>query len=238
MKSLSIVIPAYNEEKNVQAAAQAVSDVMRKLNLEHEILLVNDGSKDRTEEIARGLEGVIPNFKLVSHYPNRGYGGALKAGFTAASKEWIAFYPADNQFDFAEIRKFIEKSAEADLISGYRVDRQDHFMRKVNAFGWNMVVRLLFGYLCRDIDCGFKMFRRDLLEHVHIESDGAMIDTEFLAGVKARGYKITEVPVTHLPRLVGEATGAKLRVILKAFRDIFLFRLRLWREIKSERKTV
>jgi glycosyltransferase involved in cell wall biosynthesis len=236
MKSLSVVIPAYNEEENVQTAAKAVSDVMQKLGIEHEILLVNDGSKDRTEEVARSLEGVIPNFKLVSHNPNRGYGGALKAGFAAASKEWVVFYPADNQFDFAEISKFISKADEADLISGYRVDRQDHFMRKVNAFGWNMVVRLLFGYLCRDIDCGFKMFRRDLLEHVHIESNGAMIDTEFLAGVKARGYKITEVPVTHLPRLVGEATGAKLRVILKAFRDLFRFRLRLWREIRSERK--
>jgi hypothetical protein len=106
----------------------------------------------------------------------------------------------------------------------------------LNAFGWNTLVRLLFGYLCRDIDCGFKLFRREVLDHVHIVSDGAMIDTEFLAGAKARGYRIAEVPVTHLPRVAGEATGADLRVIVKAFRDLWEFRQRLSRELREERQ--
>jgi glycosyltransferase involved in cell wall biosynthesis len=234
MYSLSIVLPAYNEEENVETAVTEVSAVAQELGMEYEILLVNDGSKDRTGEIGRELEGRIPHFRLVEHYPNRGYGGALKAGFSAATKDLIAFVPADNQFDFGEIGLLLDALDGADIVSGYRAERQDRFMRKVNALGWNSVVRLLFGYLCRDIDCGFKLFRRELLEHVTIESNGAMIDTEFLAGAKARGFGIAEVPVTHLPRVAGEATGANLAVIAGAFRDLARFRARLTRELREE----
>lgn len=234
MSSLSIVLPAYNEEANAASAVEQVSAVAQQLGMDYEIILVNDGSADRTGEIGRELEQRIPNFRLVEHYPNRGYGGALKAGFAAASKELIAFTPADKQFDFSEITLLLERLDEADIVSGYRADRQDAFIRRLNGFGWNMVVRLLFGRLCRDIDCGFKLFRREILEHVNIASDGAMIDTEFLAGAKSRGYRITDVPVTHLPRVTGEATGANLKVIIKAFRDLARFRLRLSRELREE----
>ena len=157
-------------------------------------------------------------------HPNRGYGGSLKAGFAAATKHLIAFIPADEQFVFSEIDQFLEQIAEADIVCGYRVNRRDNFIREFNAFGWNTLVRLLFGYLCRDIDCGFKLFRREVLEHVTIVSDGAMIDTELLAGARARGFRIAEAPVTHLPRVAGEATGADLKVIAQAFRDLARFR--------------
>ena len=233
MTSLSIVLPAYNEAENAARAIQEVSEVAQNLDLDHEIILVNDGSTDRTGEVARELVGQIPHFRLVEHYPNRGYGGSLKAGFAASTKEWIAFTPADRQFKFSEIERFLEKTDQADIVSGYRADRQDNFMRKLNAFGWNTLVRLLFGYLCRDIDCGFKLFRREILQHVTLTSDGAMIDTEFLAGARARGFRIAEVPVTHLPRVAGAATGANLKVILKAFRDLLDFRLRLSRELRA-----
>ncbi len=234
MPSLSIVLPAYNEEANAASAVEQVSTVAQQLGVEYEIILVNDGSADRTGEIGRELEQRIPNFRLVEHYPNRGYGGALKAGFAAATKDLIAFTPADKQFDFGEIGLLLERLDEADIISGYRADRQDTFIRRLNALGWNTVVRLLFGYLCRDIDCGFKLFRREILERVTLVSNGAMVDTEFLAGAKSRGYRITDVPVTHLPRVTGEATGANLKVIVKAFRDLARFRLRLSRELREE----
>ena len=234
MPSLSIVIPAYNEEPNVTAAIQRVSAVLQTLDWDYEIILVNDGSRDRTGEVAKSLIGQVPHLRVVEHYPNRGYGGALKAGFAAATKEWIAFIPSDNQFDFGEIRLLMAKSAGADMVAGYRADRRDPLIRKLNGFGWNSVVRVLFGYLVRDIDCGFKLFRRELLDHVTLDSNGAMIDTEFLAGAKLRGYKIVEVPVTHLPRVAGNPTGANLRVIVNAFRDLFRFRLRLSRELAAE----
>ena len=236
MSSLSIVLPAYNEEENVESAVEQVSAVAQQLGVDYEIILVNDGSTDRTGEIGYELMQRIPNFQLVEHYPNRGYGGSLKAGFAAATKDLVAFVPADNQFDFSEITRFLERINEADIVSGYRSERQDHFIRKFNALGWNMLVRLLFGYLCHDIDCGFKLFRREVLEHVTIVSDGAMIDTELLAGARARGFRIAEVPVTHLPRVAGEATGANLKVVARAFRDLALFRLRLSRELREEKQ--
>jgi glycosyltransferase involved in cell wall biosynthesis len=235
MDSLSIVLPAYNEEENVAGAVEQVSEAAQQLDVDYEIILVNDGSTDRTGEIARELEQRIPNFRLVEHYPNRGYGGSLKAGFAAATEDLIAFIPADKQFDFDEITRFLEKIGQADIVSGYRADRQDPLIRKFNALGWNTLVRLLFGYLCRDIDCGFKLFRREVLDHVTLVSSGAMIDTEFLAGAKARGFRIAEVEVTHLPRVAGHPTGANVRVILKAFRDLARFRLRLNRELREER---
>jgi glycosyltransferase involved in cell wall biosynthesis len=236
MESLSIVLPAYNEEENVEQAVEHVSGVAQTLDRDYEIILVNDGSTDRTGEIGRQLAERVPNFRLVEHYPNRGYGGALKAGFDAARKDLIAFFPGDAQFDFGEITRLLERLEEgADVVCGYRVDRQDNLVRRLNAWGWNMLVRLLFGYLCRDIDCGFKLFRREVLDHVNIVSDGAMIDTEFLAGAKARGFRIAEAPLTHLPREAGEATGANVAVIVKAFRDLVRFRLRLSRELREER---
>ncbi|MBU0512260.1 MAG: glycosyltransferase family 2 protein [Chloroflexi bacterium] len=221
MNSLSIVIPAYNEEANIRTTVAEVEAVARGLDIDYEIILVNDGSRDRTGEIGRELAAYIHNFRLVEHYPNRGYGGALKAGFTMARNEWISFVPGDGQFDFGEIRLLTDCLPDGDIVCGYRADRQDPFMRKVNAFGWNMLVRLLFGYLTRDIDCGFKLFRRDVLAHMILESDGALIDTEFLSSARAQGLRIAEVPVTHLPRMAGESTGANLRVIIKAFRDLF-----------------
>jgi glycosyltransferase involved in cell wall biosynthesis len=213
-----------------------VSTVAQQLGMDYEIILVNDGSTDRTGEIARELEGRIPNFRLVEHYPNRGYGGALKAGFAAATKDLIAFTHPDRQFVFGEITRFLDKIGQADIVSGYRADRQDPLIRKFNALGWNTLVRLLFGYLCQDIDCGFKLFRREVLERVNIVSNGAMIDTEFLAEAKARGLRIAEVEVTHLPRVAGHPTGANVQVIVKAFRDLASFRLRLSQELREERQ--
>jgi glycosyltransferase involved in cell wall biosynthesis len=235
MYSLSVVLPAHNEEATVADVIQEVSSVVQGLGMDYEIILVNDGSTDRTGEVARELARRIPGFQLVEHHPGRGYGGALKAGFAAASKELIAFFPTDKQFVFAEIERLLTQIDGADIVSGSRLDRQDNLIRKLNALGWNALIRVLFGYLCQDIDCGFKLFRREVLERVSIVSDGAMIDTEFLAGARARGYRIVEVPVTHLPRTAGEATGANLGVIVKAFRDLARFWLRLNRELRAER---
>jgi len=238
MLSLSIVLPAYNEEANVVAAVEEVSHVAQGLTIDYELILVNDGSRDRTGELARTeLAPRIPNLRIVEHFPNRGYGGALKAGFVAATRDLIVFIPADKQFKFSEVALLLAKlTQEMALVSGWRVHRQDNLVRRLNGLGWNTVVALLFGRTIHDIDCGFKIFRREVLNRIHIESDGAMIDTEMLAEMKARGYKMTDVPVTHLPRVAGSPTGANMKVILRAFRDLFKFRLRLWRELRDERQ--
>ncbi len=236
MHSLSIVLPAHNEEANVDGIVHEVLDVVQKWTMDYEIILVNDGSTDRTGEIARMLLKQIPQLRLVEHFPSRHYGGALKAGFAAATKELIAFLPADRQFVFSEIDRLLDKMNDADIVSGCRTNRRDNLIRRCCGFSWNVLVRVLFGYLCQDIDCGFKLFRREILEHVKLITDGNPIDTELLAGAKARGYRIAEVQTTHLPRTAGKAKGVDFMVALRAFRDLPLFRLRLSRELLEERR--
>jgi glycosyltransferase involved in cell wall biosynthesis len=233
MDSISIVIPAFNEEANVKETLQEVAAVIRGLGLEAEIILVNDGSQDCTGEIACQMIDEIPYLHVIENQPNLGYGGALKTGFAAARNDLIAFFPADRQFRFQEIQKWMAISPEADIVCGYRQKRQDAFMRRMNAWGWNLLVQALFGYLSRDVDCGFKLFHRRMLSKVCLFSDGAMIDTEFLASARARGLSKVEVPVTHLPRPNGISTGANPRVILKAFADLIQFRMRLNQVLKS-----
>jgi len=231
LSGLSVVLPAHNEEGSVEKVVSQVHGVLEDLGIDYEIILVDDGSTDRTGELGIALKARIPKFRLVQHAPNRGYGGALKAGFHAAKKEWISFFPADGQFEFGEIRLLIGQTKEADIVSGYRADRKDVLIRRINAMAWKALVRLLFGRLCRDIDCGFKLFRRRILADLRLEGDGASIDTELLAGAKALGYRIGEEEVTHLPRTAGKATGADLKVILKALRDLPRFRMRLGRDL-------
>lgn len=229
MLSISIVIPAYNEADNLERTVEWVSTTAEGIGVEYEIIVVNDGSRDQTGVVAHQLENKLSHVRLVEYTPNRGYGGALKAGYQIAAKDWIAIFPADGQFQFTEIERMLSKTAQADIICGYRQQRRDPLMRLINAWGWNSLVRLLFGHLCRDIDCGFKLFRRDILDHVRLASNGAMIDTEFLVGARTCGYRIAEVPVTHLPRAEGKATGAKPKVVLQAFQDLLDFRLKVSR---------
>jgi glycosyltransferase involved in cell wall biosynthesis len=231
---LSVVLPAHNEEATVAKVVEEVRRTLADWEMEAEIILVDDGSTDRTGEIAQALAARIPSLRVVQHAPGRGYGGALKAGFAAARGEWIVFYPTDKQFIFSELEMLLARAGEADIVTGYRANRHDDVLRRLNALGWNSVVRFLFGYLCRDVDCGFKLFWRGILDQVELDSDGAMIDTELLAGAVARGYRIAEVPVTHLPRRAGEATGAHISVIARAFRDLVRFRARLSRELRAE----
>lgn len=236
VSGVSIVIPAYNEQGSIEATIERVSAAAASLGVPCQIVVVNDGSRDGTGAVVRGLLAGMPQLELVEHFPNRGYGGSLRAGFAVAVHDWIAFLPGDNQFDPRDLSRLIECASDADIVSGYRAKRQDVLIRRMNAFGWNLAVTTLFGRLSRDIDCGFKLFRRDLLQHAHVESDGAMIDTELLAGAKARGFVIADIAVTHLPRTAGHPTGANVRVILRAFRDLIRFRIRLSRELRDERR--
>ena len=226
VSSLSVVLPAHNEEATVASVVEEVFAAVSDLGLDSEIIVVNDGSSDRTGEIVLDLIERVPNLRLVEHYPSRHYGGRSKAGFAAATKELIVFCPTDKQFVFREVERLLAKLPEADIVSGYRVSRQDNAVRKLNAFGWNMAVRVLFGYLCRDIDCGMKLLRRDVLQHVDLLTDGALIDVELLSGAKARGYRIAEVELTHLSRNAGRATAPDPRVIANALAELVSFKWR------------
>lgn len=219
LPSVSIVLPAYNEEDIIEAVVQKCCDYLEKVCPDYEIVVVNDGSKDRTGEILDGMHAANPKVKPV-HQANKGYGGALQAGFKNAHKGYVFFMDSDNQFDITELDKLIPHLGSVDVVLGYREHRQDHMGRKLNALGWKTLVNLLFHLGVRDIDCAFKIFKYEKLQEALPESEGAMINTEMLVKLKRRHTTWVEVPVTHYPRLGGKATGANLKVILKAFKEL------------------
>jgi glycosyltransferase involved in cell wall biosynthesis len=220
LPSVSIVMPAYNEEDIIEEVARKCADYLETVCPDYEVVIVNDGSKDRTAEILDRLHAENPKIRPV-HQENKGYGGALQAGFRNAHKGYVFFMDSDNQFDIRELDRLIPHLANVDVVLGYRKERQDHLGRKFNAFGWKTLVNILFHLGVRDIDCAFKIFKHDKLQLALPESEGAMINTEMLVKLKRRKVKWVEVPVTHYPRIGGKATGANLKVILKAFRELF-----------------
>lgn len=218
--SLSVFFPAYNEEANIEATVRKADEVLRALTPTYEIIVVNDGSKDKTGEIADRLARENNKVKVVHHNPNQGYGGAVWSGIQAAQYEYVFFTDADLQFDLSEITKLIEHIPENPIVIGYRAKRQDPFMRLLNAKGWNILNRILFGLRVKDIDCAFKLMRRDLVKDLPVESRGAMLSAELLIRLQREGIKFKEVPVTHLPRVAGSPTGAKISVIIRAFKEM------------------
>jgi len=229
MLGISVVLPAYHEEANIDQAVRRAVQAAAAHTTDYEVIVVDDGSRDRTSEVVQAIMEELPQVRLVRHEVNRGYGAALRSGFEAATKGVVFFTASDNQYDPSEIGKLLPSLDGADLVIGFRARRQDPFLRRLYAWAWNALVNLLFGYLSRDIDCSFKLFRRRVLEEVPLTSEGAMIDTELLAGAKRRGFAIREVAVSHFPRHAGHQTGADPRVVLRAFRDLVRFRWALGR---------
>lgn len=235
MPSLSISFPAYNEEANIGQAVQDALCVAARLTDDYEVIVVDDGSADQTAEAVRDLERQHPQVRLIEHEVNKGYGAAVFDGLVGGTKEWAFFTDGDLQFVLDEVEKLWAVREEGDLIIGYRAPRQDPFVRKLNGFGWTWLTNVLFGYVSRDVDCAFKLIRRQALNAVapHVASRGATFSAEFLVRAKKMGYRFQEVPVTHLPRKAGSQTGAKMSVILRAFKEMALFRVKMWREGKK-----
>jgi glycosyltransferase involved in cell wall biosynthesis len=217
---LSLVMPAYNEEANVKAAIRACATAGEKFAEDYEVIVVDDGSRDHTAERVREEAQGNPRVRLISLPQNRGFGGALKTGLKAADKPLVFYTDSDLQFDLQEIASLLDRIDDCDIVVGYRVNRQDHFVRKLNAWAWGRLQWVLFGLNVRDIDCGFKLFRREVLQSMPMRSDGAFISTEILLRARAAGHRIREVPVRHYPRKAGAPTGANLAVIRKAFREL------------------
>ncbi len=228
--SLSVFLPAYNDEKDVAKTVLSVIDTLSKVAGEWELAVVNDGSKYKTREIVEDLVKKDSRIKIINHGVNRGYGASLRSGFYSAKFPWIAFMDSDGQFDFSEITAFIEKQKEtnADIVAGYYKKRRVSFLKIITSKIWELLVFVLFGFKVRDIDCGFKLVSKKVIEKIpKLESQrGAFISSEFLIKAKKSGFRITEVPVTHFPAgRVG--TGRKLNVIIQSFVDL----IRLWRRL-------
>lgn len=226
--SLSVILPAYNEEANIAETVRSVVDVLTQWGLDFELLVINDGSKDRTGEILAELSAKDLRIRPVTHQVNRGYGAALVTGFESARMDLAFFMDSDGQFDINELAQFFPLIERYDAVLGYRIDRKDATMRLINAWGWKQLVRLFLGVRVRDVDCAFKLFHTDFFVTHRLESRGAMINAEILYKLHRDAYRVTEIGVHHLERRAGKATGAKLRVILRAFKELFTYSLN-WR---------
>src|SRR3989304_7730290 len=212
LPQLSVFFPAYNEEQHAQNTITKAFKLLPQIAQKYEIIVIDDGSKDQTPAILKQLQHTYPLLKVITHSPNQGYGAALKSGFYNSRYQWIAFTDIDGQFDLNELPLFIEKQRQTqpDLVIGYYQSRKVSLTRKLNTWLWQLIVRLLFGLKVRDIDCGFKLINKQVIDAIpRLESNrGAFISSEFLIKAQKYGFKIVETPVHHFPRTAGKGTGA------------------------------
>jgi glycosyltransferase involved in cell wall biosynthesis len=231
VSELSVFFPFWNEEKNIKNVVEKALSVVKKVADRWEIQMIDDGSSDGTYEIGRRLEKTYPHVKLISHTPNRGYGAALKEGLSKAKYDLVVFNDGDGQFDFSEVGKLLAKINDNDIVIGYREKRKDSLIRHILMLYLKIHDYLLFGFHYKDIDCGFKLFRKSAIKKIiPLRSEGAMITTEILAKAKKYKLKIAQVGVHHYPRLFGNQSGANLRVLIRALRESFL----LWQELHKK----
>lgn len=230
---ISAVMPAFNEEANLEESVGRMAAVLTACARTFEIIVVDDGSQDGTPAVLERLKSVHPLLRVVRHPHNRGYGAAVRSGFSAARLHWIFLMDSDNQFDPAQLDRLLRRAADADIVAGYRKRRRDPLLRRVNAWAFFMLVRFFFGRLANDVNCAFKLIRRDLIAGMELHSDGALINTEVLVNARRMRARILEIAVDHYPRHFGKQTGANPRVVLRAFRELLAFRAEMARAMKK-----
>jgi glycosyltransferase involved in cell wall biosynthesis len=229
--SLSLVLPAFNEEGNLEPVVQDALAVLPLHSDRFEIIIVDDGSRDRTAEVAGRLAAADERVRVVRHGRNRGYGAALVSGFEAATGDFVMFMDADRQFDIHDLRLLAPFAGDFDIVAGFRMERSDPLHRRIFAETFNVVVRVLFGVHMRDIDCAFKLFRGDLLRGMNLTTSGALINTEIQAKARRQGARVQQIGVHHYPRVAGEQSGGSPRVIARAMGET----IALWWRMRSYR---
>ena len=201
--SISVFFPCYNEEANVANTVSKALVVLDAIDADYEVIIVNDGSADRTGQIADQLAATNPRIKAVHHPKNRGYGGAVQSGIRTSKKEFIFYTDGDGQFDMGEMPPLLPLMEQFDIVACWRINRQDPWIRKLNAFCWTRLVNFVFGMRIRDVDCAFKLCRRRIFDTMPLRSTGALISSEILARATRKGCQITQKGVQHYPRTAG-----------------------------------
>lgn len=223
--SISAVLPAHNEEGNIANTVAGCVSYLEENSTGYEVIVVNDGSRDRTREIVEGISSANPNVVLVNHEVNRGYGSALRSGFDKASKEYIFFMDSDGQFNINDLDRLLPHVGADKAVIGYREDRADSAIRSLNAWLYGMYIYIVFGLRVKDMDCAFKVFPTAAYRAVRpIKSEGALFSAEFLIKLKRNGFTFIQVPVRHFPRVFGSQTGANIRVIARMFKESWKLR--------------
>ena len=213
---LSLCMPAFNEEGSIADTLDAALAILPELMSRFEIIVVNDGSTDRTAEIVRLYARQDDRVRLVQHETNRGYGAAVSSGLRAAAGDLVAFTDSDGQFSLLDLPQLLLRIEDKDVAIGYRYRRADNSLRRFNAWAWNRLVGLLLGIHVQDLDCAFKLFRREVVERLCLTATGACISAEIMVQCTRAGLRIGEVPVTHYPRYQGVPSGAAIKVIWRS----------------------
>jgi glycosyltransferase involved in cell wall biosynthesis len=233
LPSLTVVIPAYNEEGSLEKVVRAVQSVAGEITRIFEIIIINDGSRDRTREIAERLAGDDPRIRIINHPFNLGFGAAQKSGFGHALYEFVTLVPADDQFDAECLKKFVPLMADADCVVGYRIKRGDPVHRRINTRIFRWVMWFLFGVKLRDINW-IKLFRRKILDGIEITFRGIGVDAEVVVKAMRKGCRFREVEVSYRPRLVGVSTGDRPLNVLITVIELLV----LWYRLHIARKKV
>ena len=219
-KSISVFFPLYNDAPSVELMVGRAKSVLEKVSDDWEIILVEDCSPDNVAAIADRLAAGDPRIRVIHHPRNMGYGGALRSGFAAARKDLIFYTDGDAQYDPRELALLLEHIAHADIVTGYKIDRSDRMIRKVLGRVYHTAVKALFGLPLRDVDCDFRLFRREVIESIELESDSGVICAEMMTKVQGAGFRIIEVPVHHYPRLAGRSQFFRPGRILRLLRGL------------------
>lgn len=231
LDGLSFFFPALNEEDHVGPILNDALTILPRFADDFDVTVVDDGSTDRTGAIADDVAAKDARVHVIHHGTRRGYGAAIRSGLSAATKPWVFYTDGDRQFDLADLERLISASDGIDAVVGYREKRADPPRRLFVAWVYNRLIRVLFGGGWRDVDCAFKLFRRDVFTRVPLErvrSNGAFFSPELLITLQRAGVRIRQVGVRHFPRMAHEAKGASPLVILRAIRDLLRLRARLW----------
>jgi len=226
---LSVVLPAYNEQENIEKVVHDCIAYLDSTGIDYELLVTNDGSADQTGAILDRLASELPRLRPLHHPKNRGYGAALRTGFDAAAKRFVFYMDGDGQFDIRDLDLLLPLATDEDhIVTGYRIERRDPFLRRMNArlFG-GFLVRVMLGVRVRDLNCAFKLIPKKALNAIILESTGALINAELYGRTIRHGFGIKEVGVHHYPREAGVQTGAHLSVIVRAFKELFQLRQKI-----------
>lgn len=226
---LSFFLPLYNEAANVRPVAEQAMAALERSGLDWELILVNDGSGDGTAQRAAVL-CLDPRVRLVSHRVNRGYGAALRSGFSSARGDLVGFCDGDGQFDPADVGRLLERIEGNDMVIGFRRRRAEGSYRALPSRAWAALAGALLGFSARDLDCGFKLFRTGFVRSLDLQSEGGFISAEILAKASKLGARTAEVGLEHHPRRAGRQTGLNPLVVARAFLELLRFyqRLRSW----------
>jgi glycosyltransferase involved in cell wall biosynthesis len=216
VSSLTVFFPCFNEEKNIRPLVTAYLEVLPQIAGKFEIIIINDGSTDRTSEITRKLSRKYPQVKLINHLHNQGYGASIRTGINHAQFDWVFFTDGDGQYEPRQLLEFIPHTPEFKAIIGYRTNRAEGSLRAFNARLFKLFIDLLFRVHVKDIDCAFKLFQTDTVSSFPLISTGAMISAEILYRLKKKRIRFKQLPVVHLPRRFGRPTGNHPKVVFRA----------------------